>query len=172
LSHSQLERLLAAIELPPSDQPEVPITLWVGSIGYENFRDVADFARHLSDAGVERVIDVRELPISRRPGYAKTALGEALRAEGIEYLHVKGLGNPKTLRDLYRSGRVPEGRQRYSRYLLKEQRDELEALCALLEEKCCAVMCVEHDQSVCHRDVIFQALQSEFDLALEVAALG
>ena len=172
LSHSQLERLLAGVELPAGDRPDPSIALWVGSIGYENFRDVADFAQHLRRAGVERLIDVRELPISRRPGYAKTALGEALAAEGIEYVHIRGLGNPKALRDLYRSGRVPEGRQRYSAYLLEERRDELDALRALLEEKHCALMCVEHDQKVCHRDVIFEALRSEFDLSLHVAALA
>ena len=48
----------------------------------------------LADAGVERLIDVRELPISRRRGFAKTALGEALAAEGVEYLHMRSLGNP------------------------------------------------------------------------------
>lgn len=172
LSHSQLEEFLAEIELPARAKGELPATVWVGSIGYEQFQDVAGFARHLSRARVERLIDVRELPISRRRGYAKTALGEALAVEGIEYVHVKGLGNPKRLRDLYKSGQVVEGRQLYCEYLLDEQRHELDILRGLLTEKRSALMCVEHDQRVCHRDVIFDALQRELHLALDISALA
>ena len=90
-------------------------TVWVGSIGYERHRHAAEFSALLRDAQVERVIDVRELPISRRRGYAKTALSESLAQEGIEYVHMRGLGNPKPFRDLYKSGRVHEGRAAYER---------------------------------------------------------
>jgi hypothetical protein len=142
--------------------------LWVGSVGYERHRQAAAFASLLRRAQVERLIDVRELPISRRRGYAKTALSQALAAEGIEYVHMRALGNPKPFRDLYKSGRVREGRAAYESHLLNERVDALRELVPLLEERRSVLMCVEHDAAICHRDVIFDALREEMGLQLEV----
>jgi hypothetical protein len=146
--------------------------LWVGSIGYECFPDSQDFARAIKRAGVEQLIDVRELPISRRRGYAKTALSSALAAEGVSYIHIRELGNPKPIRDLYKSGDAQRGRRLYSEYLLGEQREALASLVQTISYKRSALMCLEHDQGVCHRDVILEALQTEMGLELEVTPLA
>lgn len=145
--------------------------VWVGSIGYELHKDHLEFAQHLHNAGVEQLIDVRDLPISRRRGYAKTALSQALSDAGVEYVHVKALGNPKPLRDLYKSGRVAEGRERYRQHLVGNHLNDLHQLVALLREKKSALMCVEHDPTTCHRSVIVEALKDELDLRLSVAEL-
>ena len=63
---------------PPADTPTARDAVWVGSTGYERHKVSDDFVRLLAQAGVERLIDVRELPISRRRGYAKPALADAL----------------------------------------------------------------------------------------------
>ena len=157
---------------PAPGATESTSALWVGSIGYERYKDNRDFARCLCDEGVQRLIDVRELPISRRRGYAKTALGEAMAAVGIEYLHMRALGNPKPFRDLYKAGHVAEGRDQYARYLLGEQRAALGELVSLLEDKRSALMCVEHDPQTCHRTVIIEALREEFGLELDVAQIA
>jgi uncharacterized protein (DUF488 family) len=154
------------------DRPRAEAQLWLGSIGYERHKDYLEFAEHVRAAGVERLIDVRQLPISRRRGYAKTALGKALAAVGVEYMHVKALGNPKPYRDLYKSGRVEEGRLRYREHLLTEERRALEDLVPLIRGKRSALMCVEHDPASCHRTVILDALQAEIGVALEVADIG
>lgn len=146
--------------------------IWVGSIGYERYKDNSDFVQRLRDAGVECLVDVRELPISRRRGYAKTALGEALNVAGVEYVHVKALGNPKPFRDLYKSGKVDEGRELYREHLLTKSRDALDDLVPMLRDKKVALMCVEHDASTCHRTVILDALQDELKLELNVAEIG
>jgi uncharacterized protein (DUF488 family) len=151
--------------------PSAP-ALWLGSVGYERHKDSAEFAQLLRTAGVERLIDVRELPISRRRGYAKTALGEAMKGEGIEYVHMRDLGNPKPYRDLYKLGKVEEGRRLYTDYLHEEQREALELLASMLPEKKTALMCVEHDAAVCHRTVILESLRSELGLELDVAELA
>ena len=57
------------------------------TIGYEG-TTVPEFIAALQKAGVERVIDVRALPLSRRPGFSKSALRSALEESGIEYLHL------------------------------------------------------------------------------------
>ena len=163
---------LVLVDSPASVPPAASSSaVWVGSVGYERYRQNEDFARRLAEEGVERLVDVRELPISRRRGYAKTALREAMAAVGIEYIHVRALGNPKPYRDLYKSGRAAEGRQLYAQYLLHDQRDALEDLVGLLGDKRTALMCVEHDAHSCHRKVILDALRDECGLALEVAHL-
>lgn len=162
-----------ADDAPAFDSAEVLAEpLWVGSVGYERFRLNTDLAERLRGSGVERVIDVRQLPISRRRGYAKSALGQAFADAGIEYVHIRALGNPKPTRDLYKSGRVEEGRAGYGEYLLGEQRDALTGLVALLREKRSALLCVEHDPATCHRTVILEALNDELGLELDVAAIA
>ena len=63
------------------------------TIGYEA-TTMGEFLAALMDAGVERVIDVRALPLSRRPGFSKTPLKAALKEAGIDYVHLKALGTP------------------------------------------------------------------------------
>src|SRR5947199_5731473 len=79
-------------------------TMRIFTIGYEG-ATVAEFLAALQDAGVERVIDVRALPLSRRPGFSKTPLRLALEEVGIEYVHLKALGTPSEGRVAARAGR-------------------------------------------------------------------
>ena len=122
LSMSSLVELVEGIEVDGAGTAGTQTDeVWVASVGYEGHRDVDVFAKTIATAGVERLLDVRELPISRKKGFAKTALSEALERAGIEYRHLKLLGNPKAFRDLYKSGDVAGGRSRYERFLLSER---------------------------------------------------
>jgi Protein of unknown function, DUF488 len=173
LTIDQVLARLQDVHLPASFGPKAAATgLWIGSIGYELHKDHVAFARHVRAAGVQRLIDVRELPISRRRGYGKSALAQAMADVGVEYVHIKALGNPKAYRDLYKSGRVEEGQRRYEEHLLGEQRAALDDLGPLLREKRSALMCVEHDPAACHRTVIIDALRRELNLTLDVAEIG
>jgi hypothetical protein len=151
LNMDQVVARLQTVDLPESWTPTVMADLWVGSIGYELHKDHLAFARR---------------------GYAKSALAQAMADVGVEYIHVRALGNPKRFRDLYKSGRVEEGQRRYEEHLLGEQRGALEDLGPLLREKPSALMCVEHDAATCHRSVILEALRRELGLALDVAEIG
>src|SRR5262245_19233094 len=77
----------------------------------------ASLVATLRAAGVRRVVDVRELPLSRKAGFSKSALEAALGEAGIAYEHVRALGNPKPLRDLWRSGRRAEAEAGYRAHL-------------------------------------------------------
>src|SRR5205807_975474 len=68
------------------------------TIGYEKARQ-ADLVATLAEAGVKTLIDVRDRPISRRPGFSKNQLAQAVEVAGIEYVGLKALGTP------------PEGRE-------------------------------------------------------------
>jgi hypothetical protein len=185
LSVDQAWSRLDAVEFPDPDEvtwesghspekspSEAVAGVRIASIGYELHKDHRAFAQHLCDAGIERLIDVRDLPISRRRGYAKTALSEALADAGVEYVHAKALGNPKPFRDLYKAGRVEEGRARYREHLLGEHLQDLRELVVVLREKRCALMCVEHDPAICHRSVIIEALAAELQVQLDVAEMA
>ena len=155
----------------PATDEEGLTSVWVGSIGYETYREVSVFAGAVAKAGVEQLIDVRELPISRKRGFAKTALSQALEAVGVKYIHLRSMGNPKELRDLYKSGKVTEGRTGYQEFLLASRPDALQDLASEIRANRSALMCVEDDQCVCHRDVIFDALRDELGLSLRVEAI-
>ncbi len=171
LSMSRLGELLDSVELSESSTAVLD-GVWVGSVGYEKYRDIDVFARLLADAGVERLIDVRELPISRKRGFAKSAMSEALSNAGVEYVHLRALGNPKEFRDLYKSGRVEAGKNAYQRFLLSERSAELDDLNQVLREKRSALMCVEDDPQVCHRQVILDALRDRLEENLVVTNIS
>ena len=45
----------------------------VFTIGYEGL-DIGAFMSLLAEHGIETVVDIRELPLSRKPGFSKKAL--------------------------------------------------------------------------------------------------
>ena len=63
------------------------------TVGYEGSKP-SDLFASLQDNGVTLLIDVRDVPISRKPGFSKTSLSQGLDVAGIRYLHLKGLGDP------------------------------------------------------------------------------
>lgn len=69
----------------------------LATIGYEGV-SLPAFLATLETAGVTLLLDVRELPISRRKGFSKTALSKALSRIGIEYQHERALGAPRSVR--------------------------------------------------------------------------
>jgi uncharacterized protein (DUF488 family) len=71
----------------------LPVSEGIWTIGYAG-KSLADFLAQLGAAGVERVVDVRALPLSRKKGFSKSGLAEALAGVGIGYVHVRAAGNP------------------------------------------------------------------------------
>ena len=128
------------------------------TVGYEG-RSLDELIDELVGAGVERLVDVRELPLSRRRGFSKTALSEALREAGIEYLHVRALGNPKANRERYWAGDVEGGAAVYRQHLNNGSRSALVELAESLGDDPLCLLCFERNHAECHRDVIVEALQ-------------
>lgn len=91
------------------------MSLWVASVGYQGFQSADEFADRVAAAGVERVIDVRELPVSRKRGFGRRLLSLRLAESGIDYVHMGELGNP--YREVWRAGRIEEGRALYRHHL-------------------------------------------------------
>lgn len=124
------------------------------TIGYEA-TTVGDFIAALQAAGVERVMDVRALPLSRRPGFSKTALGGALGQAGIDYVHLKALGTPADGRAAARAGRNAEMARIYAGQLeLPEAIAQSAMMIELAKEKPSALLCFEREPAHCHRSLL------------------
>lgn len=129
----------------------------VYTIGYEA-TTTADFLAALARAGVKRVIDVRALPLSRRPGFSKSMLAAALREAGIDYVHLKALGTPKRGRDAAKKGDVATLRAVYDDQLaLPEAQAAAAQMRELAAEMPSALLCYERDPCHCHRTLLLQA---------------
>jgi uncharacterized protein (DUF488 family) len=142
----------------------------VFTIGYEQHRPPSALIDALRAAGVTRLVDVRELPLSRRRGFSKTALGAALEEAEIGYEHVRALGNPKPFRELYRSGRASEGAESYRAHLHNGSYGALIALSETIKTTLTCLLCFEAEHDDCHRAVIVDALRERFS-KLEVVKL-
>jgi uncharacterized protein (DUF488 family) len=131
-------------------------TLW--TIGYEKLLP-PELVAELEHAAVERVIDVRFRPQSRRPGMSKTRLGEMLADRGIAYEPRRTLGTPPDIRHLFRTNRIPEAREQMRTHLEASAAGELDALAAELPNAPrTALLCLEADPAGCHRRVVAEAL--------------
>lgn len=134
------------------------------TIGYEG-TTVPEFIDALKRAGVERVIDVRALPLSRRPGFSKSALRAALEEAGIEYLHLKALGTPADGRAAARAGRHADLERIYSGQLeLPEAIAQSAEMLALAEEKPSALLCMEREPAHCHRTLLLRAVAPDVEV--------
>jgi uncharacterized protein (DUF488 family) len=136
-----------------------PVTAELLTIGYEQHRTPASLVEALQAAGVKRLLDVRELPLSRRRGFSKSALRAALSENGIRYEHERALGNPKPLRDLYKSGHQPEGEAGYLAHVRNGSAWAVRELASTLTEERTCLLCWEDDHRECHRSVIVSELR-------------
>jgi uncharacterized protein (DUF488 family) len=132
-------------------------TVW--TIGYERLLP-PELVAELQAAGIQRVLDVRFRPQSRRPGMSKTRLGELLGDHGIAYEHRRELGTPADLRHLFHTGRVAEAAQAFRAHVETSAPDALDALAGeLAHAPPTALLCLEAEAAVCHRRVLTDALR-------------
>lgn len=138
------------------------------TIGYEK-QVPEEFIGKLRQNGIGVLIDVRENPASRKPGFSKKNLAARLEPEGIRYVHVKELGAPRPLRDRVRSDGDYDAFLLGYGTLLSGKAGLLEELYANLvsRERCC-LMCLEKDPAMCHRSAVAQRMRDMAERSLEV----
>ena len=130
------------------------------TIGHSN-RPLEQFLEMLKAHGVELLVDIRTVPRSRyNPQFNKESLPEALRAAGIGYRHMPGLGGLRRPdKDSSNTGwRNPHFRG-YADYMqTPEFARHLEELERLDGQGRVAVMCAEAVPWRCHRSLVADAL--------------
>lgn len=115
------------------------------------------FLDALTGAGVRRLVDVRDNPWSRKPGFSKTGLQRFVEGEGIAYTHLKALGCPAEIRKGF--DHADAAFEAAYREHLGTQQDALFELEALAHADPAAILCMERDVAACHRRVIAEWLR-------------
>jgi len=123
------------------------------TIGYESLTPV-EFFDLLKRCKVSTLVDVRELPISRRAGFAKSALSTAMEKCGINYIHIPALGCPRKIRHRYRDDKDWLRYTKYFKTYMETQLDTLIELADMVKNNRCCLMCFEEDYNFCHRKYV------------------
>jgi uncharacterized protein (DUF488 family) len=139
-------------------------TIW--TVGYEG-ATLAGVLAALKEAGIAVLIDVRELPLSRRAGFSKRPLQAAAAEVGIEYLHLRALGTPK-------EGRLAARNGEHDRFwaIVEERLQSPEAAFDLQQAATVAaarpscLLCFEADHAECHRDRVAELMAERYGFAV------
>ena len=142
------------------------------TIGYEKTL-LKDVVSTVAAARVATLIDVRDRPISRRPGFSKRQLAAAIEDAGMRYLHLQALGTPP-------EGRLANRRREWDRFwgIVEEKLARPEAELGLREAGEIAqagpscLLCYEADWRICHRRRIAEILAQRHGFAVGHLVVG
>jgi uncharacterized protein (DUF488 family) len=133
------------------------------TIGYEK-STLDDFIATLILGDIEVLIDIRDRAQSRRPGFSKTALSLALSQAGIDYIHLKALGDPKEGREAARAGMMNKFRVIFASVLKQDAaQTALAEVEKLAQSKRVCLMCYERDHHCCHRKMVSDFLEEKLN---------
>lgn len=142
-------------------EPGAPIRIW--TLGHSR-RPLAAFLELVRASGIERIVDVRRQPRSRRqPHFSREALEPELRASGVDYVSLPELGGLREPRpdSPHTALRVPAFRG-YADHMESPQFSAaLAHLLELARERVSAVMCAEARWQDCHRRLLSDRLVAE-----------
>ncbi|MBA4008795.1 MAG: hypothetical protein C0486_08450 [Erythrobacter sp.] len=129
------------------------------TIGYER-STLSDFVATLQMSGIDVLADIRDRAQSRRPGFSKSALSEALSKANIQYVHLKELGDPKEGREAARRGDFGEFRRVFSNVMASEEANSaVQQIAEMLKDSNVCLMCYERDVKTCHRKIVSDNLK-------------
>ncbi|HNP73617.1 MAG TPA: DUF488 domain-containing protein [Kouleothrix sp.] len=138
--------------------------------GYQG-HSIETFLDLLAGHGVAHVIDVRQLPFSRKPDFSKKRLAAHLAAASIGYTHLVALGTPKPLRDEVRRSHDFPAFFAAMDALVAAQPEALAEALAIARAQPSALLCFEANPHECHRLSVASALERIAGAALEVVHL-
>jgi uncharacterized protein (DUF488 family) len=134
----------------------------VYTIGYEG-KSIKQFITKLKFLSIDQLVDVREIALSRKNGFAKNALKKELEANGIVYKHFPELGSPSEIRHkLHSDWNYDQFFKDYTAYTQTEETQKaLVKLAELAHIRRTVIMCFEYHVDKCHRRIIKDRLISD-----------
>ena len=145
------------------------------TIGHST-RSLEELAEALRAHGVERLVDIRSFPMSRRlPQFNRENLEQELPKRGIEYVWLKSLGGrrKKIRDDSPNTALRNDSFRNYADYMLSpEFRQAAAELVRMAEEKPTAYMCAERVYFHCHRMMLSDYLTAHGHTVLHLDATG
>lgn len=134
--------------------------------GYEGLM-IDGFLNRLMEAGMERLIDVRSNPVSRRYGFHKSTLTRLCGDVGIEYVHFPQLGiTSEDRQELLALDDRDTLFANYESRILPNQKPSIHEVARLMSERASVLVCMEADPADCHRSRLAQAVSQLLDLPL------
>ena len=128
------------------------------TIGYEG-STIEDFVATLKLADVQVLIDIRDVPVSRKRGFSKKALAATLEGAGVEYVHLRDLGDPKPGREAARRGDMQTFERIFRAHMEgKEAQEALEKALDITSGMRACLLCFERDHSGCHRAIVAEEM--------------
>src|SRR5271165_2611709 len=144
--------------LPIIDRGRITGMRTLYSIGYEKTL-VGDLIATMAAAGVAVLVDVRDRPISRRPGFSKRQLAASVEEAGMRYVHLAALGTPP-------EGRLANRQRNWVRFwaivddkLARPEAElDLQHAAEIAGAAPSCLLCYEADWQICHRSRIADIL--------------
>lgn len=140
------------------------------TFGYEGL-SLAQFFSTLQLNDIERIVDVRQMPLSRKKGFSKNALAESAESHNIDYIHQVALGCPRFIRDQYRLDNNWRDYETHFQEYIETQDEEIEALTLLCEQQRCCLLCFEANALSCHRSLVARRARDLSNSPLEIVHL-
>ena len=112
------------------------------TVGYEGLA-LDEFLARLRAERIDRLIDIRALPLSRRRGFSKSPLADALAGADIEYVHLRAAGNP-----------FRKEADALAKYAAGLDDAVVEEVAETVRGYRAALLCYEADPATCHRAII------------------
>lgn len=145
------------------DEESFPIS----TIGYEG-TNIDTFVEFLIENEIETLVDVRELPLSRKKGFSKNRLREALNGVGIDYVHIRKLGDPKEGRLAARAGDYRKFRNIFSNHMASPAGQAgLAELEEIVKSTRACLLCFERCHEGCHRSIVVDNLSQSIKIRVE-----
>ena len=138
----------------------------VYTVGYEGLQ-VDGLLNLLLREGIQRLIDVRHNPVSRRYGFHKSTLSSLCQKLDIEYEHVPELGIPSESRaNLHHPRDYQMVFEQYEKNILPKHPASVEKVVAWTKARASVLLCMEVDPKLCHRTRLARQVSKKTGLAV------
>jgi uncharacterized protein (DUF488 family) len=142
------------------------------TIGYQG-AGLAAFIACLSAGGVRTLADIRYAPFSRRAAFRQGPLRASIEQAGIQYIHLRDLGNPPESRAAARAGDLARYGALFRAHLDTDAaRTALRKVQSLLDTGPVCLMCLERLPQDCHRLMVAERLAAMRGLLVEHLLVG
>lgn len=139
----------------PSDGKlkEKAAVYYICTIGYEG-RSLDGFLRTARDMNIAKVIDVRISAKSRKKGFSRSALKDALASVCVDYIHMPELGVPQDKREYLLGARGSEKFCETYLEIIGENSAKIGDISSMMWKGRVLLLCYERNPSDCHRSAL------------------
>jgi len=130
----------------------------VYTIGYEGL-DIEEFVNRLKENCITRLIDIREIPFSRKREFSKSFLKARMESENIQYIHLRSLGSPSDIRHKLKGDHDYESFFSAIACHLDNNEESLFEAYRLIKDNLSCIMCFERLPEKCHRSSVVEKLK-------------